>query len=81
VTDITKCKKCNGDMQEGHALQQNYSGKPDFIGSKEVCTMSPDGTASLIKCLKCVDCGYSITMGAESKSVLKRIKVQQQAGL
>jgi hypothetical protein len=56
-----KCKKCNGEMIPSKALEQNYGGIPDFIGSSEICTISPDGTANLIDCLKCKDCGWSVT--------------------
>ncbi len=53
------CKKCGGEMKQGKALEQSFSGKPDFIGGS-VCTVSPDGTANLIDCMKCEKCGWSV---------------------
>lgn len=59
IVDVGKCRKCGGEMQKGIALEQNYSGQPDFIGSKDVCTISPNGTANIIYCRKCSKCGHS----------------------
>lgn len=53
-----KCRKCGGQGKKGQALQNNFSGIPDFPGDS-IVTMSPDGTANLIDCLKCEDCGHS----------------------
>lgn len=46
-------------MLKGVALQQNYSGIGDFHDGDAVCTISPDGTATMVECLKCVSCGHS----------------------
>lgn len=55
------CKKCGGEMKLGKAIMDTPTGIPDFIGSKEVVTMSPGGQGKLIDCLKCSSCGYSTT--------------------
>ena len=55
-----KCRKCGGKMKKGKATGQTMVGTPDFVGG-EVCTVSPGGTGKLIDCMKCVDCGWSVT--------------------
>lgn len=47
-------------MKEGKAIEQTYTGIPDFIGDDHICTVSPGGPGKLIKCLKCEDCGWSV---------------------
>lgn len=59
--EITKCKKCNGELKAGKAMAQTFTGKPDFIGDNHICTISAGGAGKLIDCLKCVDCGWSMT--------------------
>lgn len=46
-------------MKPGKAIEQTYTGIPDFIGG-DVVTMSPGGPGRLIDCLKCVKCGWSV---------------------
>lgn len=60
-----KCSRprCNGKMSQGVAMQQTYSGSPDFHGG-EVVTMSPGGPGRLIGCWKCAACGWSVADGA-----------------
>ena len=53
------CYECGGAMLKGVALQQNYSGIGDFHDGDAVCTISPDGTATMVECLKCASCGHS----------------------
>ena len=53
------CKRCKTALKDGIALEENTSGVSDFIGDDEVCTVSPDGTAYMIPCLKCPKCGTS----------------------
>ena len=53
------CKICNGEMKPGKAIEQTYTGIPDFIGG-DVVTISPGGPGRLIDCLKCVKCGWSV---------------------
>lgn len=54
------CRKCGGSMKPSKAIEQTYTGSPDFIGG-EVVTISPGGTGKLIDCLKCEKCGWSVT--------------------
>lgn len=55
-----KCRKCGGQMKPSKALGQTFRGKPDFIGSKEIVTVSPGWAAKLIDCMKCEKCGWSV---------------------
>lgn len=57
---MAKCKKCGGEMKQGKALMQTVSGSPDFSGG-EIVTLSPGGPGKLIDCVKCGDCGHSIS--------------------
>lgn len=52
------CKQCGGKIKVGVALDQTFTGVPDFIGSSEVVTMSPGGSGKLVACLKCSECGW-----------------------
>lgn len=52
------CKKCGGAMKRGVAMEQTFTGTPDFAGG-EVVTMSPGGSGKLVACLKCSSCGWS----------------------
>ena len=57
------CKHCKIPMQpDGIALIPNLSGTPDFDDGC-VVTVSPDGTARQIECIKCHKCGYSVSKG------------------
>jgi len=62
----TRCKHCHTPMQTGIAIQQTYTGTPDFLGG-EVVTMSPGGPGKLIDCLKCPQCGWSVTKQENKK--------------
>ena len=55
------CKHCNGEMKPGKAIENTFTGMPDFPGDKHVVTLSPGGPGKLIDCLKCVSCGWSMT--------------------
>lgn len=59
----TPCFKCSTELKRGFALLNNLSGVGDFHDGDAVCTVSPDGTATLIDCLKCGTCGHSETGG------------------
>jgi hypothetical protein len=50
-------------MKPGIAIEQTLSGIPDFIGTKEVITVSPSGNGKVIPCWKCPKCGYSTKRG------------------
>lgn len=54
------CPECGGVMKIGIALEDKLSGMPDFIGSKEIVTLSSTGEVKLIEVLKCKKCGFSI---------------------
>jgi hypothetical protein len=56
------CRKCGAEMLPGVALVNRLRGVPDFVGSKDVVTMSPDTKAPVrVRCLKCVKCGWSVS--------------------
>jgi hypothetical protein len=55
-----KCPRCKVLLKRGIALIPTYGGKPDFIGSKEVVTVSMVGCGKVVNCLKCPKCGYSV---------------------
>lgn len=59
--NVEKCKKCGGAMKPGKAIEQTWTGTPDFYGDARAVTMSPGGMGKLIDCMKCEDCGWSIT--------------------
>ena len=58
-----KCPRCNVEMKMGVALKNRPTGIPDFIGDDFVCTVSYCKEADLIECLKCPECGHSLTKG------------------
>lgn len=64
-----KCKHCDVEMVPGQALQNTLVTYPDFIGEKpgRGCTVSREGPPVLVECLKCPECGYSVTAGAIPK--------------
>lgn len=56
------CKKCGGTMDAGKAIEQTYTGGiGDFIGDKYPVTVSPGGPGKLVDCMKCKDCGWSVS--------------------
>lgn len=58
------CPRCNIPLEPGKALVENASGEPDDLGG-DIVTMSPDGTAQMVDCMKCPHCGLSRTVGSE----------------
>lgn len=62
------CPKCHALMQPGIAIEQTYVvGLPDFPGddpASAVQTISPGGTGRIVPCLKCTECGHSVSVGA-----------------
>ncbi len=48
-------------MAEGQALSQTFTGSPDFPGDEHASTLSPGGPGQMIDCMKCQDCGWSVT--------------------
>jgi len=57
---MSGCKKCGGEMSPGQAIEQTYTGTPDFPGDAYPVTMSPGGPGKLIECSKCKACGWSV---------------------
>jgi hypothetical protein len=55
------CFKCKTKMIKSEALVNTLVGFPDFIGSKEVCTVSLTGPPEIVPCWKCPACGRSIS--------------------
>jgi len=55
------CKKCGGEMKAGKAIEQTFLGAPDFLGEVGIVTMSPGGAGKLIDCVKCAQCGWSVS--------------------
>lgn len=60
------CKHCNTPMQPGIAMAQTYTASEHAFPSDRndpnaIVTMSPGGPGKLIDCLKCPQCGWSMT--------------------
>lgn len=56
------CKKCGGTMAAGKAIEQTYTGVlVDFPGDKSTITLSAGGPGKLVDCMKCKNCGWSVT--------------------
>jgi hypothetical protein len=60
VVDLGTCKKCGTKLIRGIAMEQTYTGVPDFAGDERPVTVSPGGSGKLIACLKCTSCGWSM---------------------
>lgn len=60
------CLRCDGTLAEGVAIQETLTGVPDFPGGA-VATVSPGGPGRLVPCMKCVKCGYSLSVGSNTK--------------
>ena len=59
----TTCRRCGAKMRPGIALAQTLTaGDPDFHGS-DVVTLSHGGPGTVIDCMKCSACGWSVTGG------------------
>lgn len=58
---IQTCRKCGADMRPGQAIAQTWVGTPEFPGEWQCVTMSPGGSGKLIACMKCEECGWSVT--------------------
>jgi hypothetical protein len=56
------CYKCNVPMKIGKALENGFTGSPDFLGDQSgVKTISADPKkVKMIDCWKCPECGHSI---------------------
>lgn len=54
-----KCPRCDVPMRPGVAILPTVVGEEDDIGG--CVTLSYGGPGRLIDCLKCPECGHSIT--------------------
>lgn len=54
------CKRCGEELKPSIAIEQTFSGSPDFAGVA-IVTMSPGGPGRLIGCMKCSACGWSVS--------------------
>jgi hypothetical protein len=71
------CNRCKILMLPGQALIDNMSGKADFAGDKHPVTVSHNGTAQMVNCLKCPECGYSAHVGLHcEKSALGFVLIE-----
>lgn len=62
------CRKCGGTMKQGKALAQTYvGGMPDFEDDDHSTTFSAGGSGKMVDCMKCEDCGWSITPPTQEK--------------
>lgn len=56
---MSSCLRCGGQMKPGKAIQQTYTGIPDFPNGA-VVTLSVGGPGRLVDCDKCEKCGHSV---------------------
>jgi hypothetical protein len=56
------CPKCRRPtaMMPGKAMRSTVTGIGDFHDADTVVTLSAGGPGTLIDCLKCPTCGYSV---------------------
>lgn len=48
------CRKCGGTMRPGIAIAQTFD-----CGDEGTC--SPGGPGRVVECMKCANCGWSVT--------------------
>lgn len=66
TTSVQACRKCGGTMKPGKATgQMLVGGMPDFPGDKHAVTLTHGGPGKMIDCMKCVECGWSVTSDSE----------------
>ena len=58
------CTRCGGEMKPAKPFESTLVGEPDDLGG--VVTVSPGSPGKLVPCMKCAECGWSVTVG-ESK--------------
>ena len=62
MADLSRCRKCGGQMRPGIAMAQTFAGGlPDFAGDEHASTFSAGGPGALTDCKKCEACGWSVT--------------------
>lgn len=54
--------KCGGDMRRGIAMQSTQRALPDFASDTAPVTISEGGPGRLIPVLKCLYCGWSVSI-------------------
>ena len=62
---VTKqgCKKCGGYMIESKAIAQTFTGGIlDFPSDKNPVTFSAGGPGEMVDCMKCEQCGWSVSV-------------------
>lgn len=58
------CRRCRIPLRPGIAMGQTLTGGAlDFPGDDAPITVSPGAPGLVIECLKCPDCGWSVTGG------------------
>ena len=61
------CRHCKGSMKIGTALKNTLTWGNDFGGEAQISkpprgvTISASGPPVMVRVMKCVDCGYSVT--------------------
>lgn len=73
-----KCKKCGSEMAQSKAIAQTLTGMKDFPGDKHAVTLSNGGPGVLIDCLKCTNCGWSMTIPTSPEKIEIPPKVVDQ---
>lgn len=48
-------------MKPSQYIQQTFRGIGDFYDDDQVVTVSPGGGGRIAECMKCEECGWSIT--------------------
>ena len=73
------CTRCGGEMKPGQALESTLVGEPDDIG--ECVTVSPGGQGKLVPCMKCAECGWSVTVGEKANEPPQTHQTRQARAL
>ena len=65
-------------MAQSKAIAQTLTGMKDFPGDKHAVTLSNGGPGVLIDCLKCTNCGWSMTIPTSPEKIEIPPKVVDQ---
>ena len=59
-----RCKRAGKDIEmvKSQAMSSTWRGVPDFPGDTYAVTLSPGGPGRLVDCLKCPECGWSVSV-------------------
>ena len=55
------CRRCDAPMKPGIAMGQTYTSHGHAGALPHIVTVSAGGPGVVIACLKCPDCGWSVT--------------------